>query len=263
MKVMEQGRRFPRGWAATVTGAALVVGLLLNLGVRVVSSRADDGSIKGYGITRTGLKPKYPEGYACSPLTSLYASWKDVDGSGRDEPHSGVDGGRFGDPILAPGPGVVRAVWQANWGWGPEGALLIRHSSKELNLDEGVPDYYSAFYHLNYDELGSLRAGQRIERGQVLAHVWRPGGKPQYLPEVHWEVYELGDDDDLKWHEGDNGFPYWTNNTARLVDPLYMMSREPGTLHGTQVIIEPFRPQKDYGAYRGFTYILPCEGPKP
>jgi murein DD-endopeptidase MepM/ murein hydrolase activator NlpD len=253
-------------WAAA-SKLALVAALLALalIGVRQMPLRADGVAAKGYGAppkgygpTPTGLQPRYPQGYACSRLTSLYASWKDIDGSDRDEPHSGVDGGRFGDPIFAPGPGVVRAVWPADWGWGPEGALLIKHSAEDLNLDEGVPQYYSAFYHLSMDEVKNYEVGQRIERGQLLAHVVRPGGKRFYLPEVHWEVYEVGNDNATRWHENQREYAYWTNRTAKLIDPLYLMTREPGTLDGTGVLIEPLDPERDYVGYRGFTYILPC-----
>jgi murein DD-endopeptidase MepM/ murein hydrolase activator NlpD len=233
-----------------------VLGAALAYGGFGMPARAREVSLKGYGITETGLLPKYPDG--CSPLTSLYASWTDVDGTDRDEAHSGVDGGRLGEPIFAPGPGEVRAVWVADWGWGREGALLVRHSAKELNLDEGVEYYYSAFDHISYDEIKHFQEGQRIERGQIIAHVSRPGGKPFYLPEVHWEVWEVADDEATKWHENSRGRPNWSNRTAKLVDPLYMLSREPGTLEGHAVSIVPFRRGKNYSTYRGFTYILPC-----
>ena len=243
------------------TVAAVLAPMLLVLaayGADHMSAYAEDDALKGYGITDTGLRPRYPVGHTCSPLTSLYASWKDVDGSGRDEPHSGVDGGRLGEPIFAPGPGQVLGVWVADWGWGPEGALLIRHSADDLNLRESVGQYYSAFYHLNYDEVKGYTTGQRIKRGQLLAHVWRPGGKAIYLPEVHWEVYEVRNDDVTKWHENERQHAYWTNRTSRLVDPLYLMAREEGTLRGSDVLIEPFRAGKSYADYSGFTYILPC-----
>lgn len=250
------------GWQHARAPVVLLVFALLVLaaayGADRMPPRTGKNALKGYGIAETGLRPRYPAGHACSPLTSLYASWKDVDGSTRDEVHSGVDGGRLGETILAPGPAVVRAVWIADWGWGPEGALLLRHSADDLGLDEGVEDYYSAFYHLKQEEVGRYKVGQRIERGQPLAHVGRPGGRPIYLPEVHWEVYEVGDDDATKWHENEHGREYWTNRTSKLVDPLYMMSREAGTLDGSDVLIEPFRSGKDYRDYKGFTYILPC-----
>jgi murein DD-endopeptidase MepM/ murein hydrolase activator NlpD len=237
---------------------ALGFAVLAGYGGDDMSPRSAGNGLKGYGITDTGLRPRYPAGYACSPLTSLYASWQDVDGSTRDEVHSGVDGGRLGEPILAPASGTVRAVWLADWGWGPEGALLLRHSAEDLGLDEGVDDYYSAFYHLKQSEVGAFEEGQRIDRGQLLAHVGRPGGKAIYLPEVHWEVYEVGDDDATKWHRNERGKGYWTNRTSHLIDPLYLLSRQPGTLDGKTVMIEPFVQGRDYSGYKGFTYILPC-----
>ena len=117
-----------------------------------MAARQDDAHLKGYDITPTDLKPVYPAGYECSPLTSLYASWIDVDGSRRDEIHSGVDGGRLNDEILAPAPGTVRAVWKADWGWGREGALLIVHKREELGLRDGPAFYYSEFDHLRWDD---------------------------------------------------------------------------------------------------------------
>ena len=239
-----------------VTLPALLV--LAAYGADRMSVGGDNDVLKGYGVSQTGLRPRYPAGHACSPLTSLYASWEDVDGSRREERHSGVDGGRLGDPIFAPGPGVVRAVWAADWGWGPEGALLIRHAAADLNLDDGVEHYYSAFYHLTQEELSGYKVGQRIRRGQILARVGRPGGKAIYLPEVHWEIYEVGDDSATVWHENERGKGYWTNRTSKLIDPLFMMSREPGTLDGSDVLVQPFQPGKNYRRYKGFTYILPC-----
>ena len=213
---------------------------------------------KGYDISATGLLPVYPEDYACSPLTSLYASWIDVDGARRDEIHSGVDGGRLGEPILAPAPGTVRAVWKANWQWGDEGALLMRHGREDLNLDNGPPYYYSAFYHLKYDDVKNFKAGQRIERGQKLAKVFRPGGKSYYLPEVHLEVYEVRDDSALTWNTNKYGAPDWDNDTARLIDPLYMMALHAPPDDDAHVEVKPFDQGFDFGGFPGFSYILPC-----
>lgn len=237
----------------TTAAASLFIAFVLPM-----TSRAQSLRQKGYGITRSGLIPRYPESHACSPLTSLYASWKDVDGSGREERHSGVDGGRLGEEILAPGPGVIKAVWQANWGWGREGALLIRHSREDLNLSDGPPFYYSAFYHLRYEEVRTLKAGQRIKRGQMLARVFRPGGKSSYLPEVHWEVYEVDDDDAIEWGENEHGARYWDSEASRLIDPLYLLSRNRPPVDNHFVTIEPFAAATDYSEFRGFTYILPC-----
>lgn len=213
---------------------------------------------KGYDITPTGLRPTYPQAYACSPLTSLYASWIDVDKTRRDEVHSGIDGGRLGDPVLAPAPGIVKAVWKANWQWGDEGALLIRHSREDLNLDRGAPYYYSAFYHLKYDDVTAFRPGQPIARGQKLANVFYPGGKSRYLPEVHLEVYEVRDDAAIVWRTNRYGRPDWDNKTARLIDPLYLMALHAPPPDGVHVTVKPFDDKADYSEFPGFTYILPC-----
>ena len=217
--------------------------------------------LKGYEVTATGLTPDYPAGYECSPLTSLYASWTDVDGSRRDEPHSGVDGGRLGEPILAPGPGTIRAVWRANWGWGLEGALLISHAREDLNLVGGARHYYSAFYHLRYRDVSKFKPGQRIARGERIGRVHRPGGKRAYLPEVHWEVYEVNDESAIVWDQNTYGAPYWDNQTARLVDPLFMLAQETPPSVDRRVLIPPYVPGVDYRNFRGFTYILPCIRP--
>jgi murein DD-endopeptidase MepM/ murein hydrolase activator NlpD len=223
-----------------------------------VATDQADLPLKGYGITPTRLKPKYPRSYACSPLTSLYASWIDVDGTRRDEIHSGVDGGRLGEPVLAPAPGTVRRAWVADWGQGHEGALLLVHTAADLNMTSGPKFYYSAYYHLRYDDVRGLKEGDRIARGQKLATVFRPGGQTRFLPEVHVEIYEVDDDDEITWGVTKRGTPYFDNPTYRLVDPLYLLSLEVRPNRRREVSIQPFVPGRDYSAFKGFTYFLRC-----
>ena len=213
---------------------------------------------KGLGITETGLVPIYPDDRECSPLTSFYASWIDVDGSRRTERHSGVDGGRLGDKIFAPASGTVKSVWKANWGWGEEGAILIKHTREDLGLQSGPKYYYSEFDHLNYEEIRSLAAGDKVRRGDILAIVSTPGGRPQYLPEVHWEVWEIDNDNATKWSVNRHEGRFWKNSTGRLIDPLYMLSRESTPDKSGRFSIPIFDKRKDYNGFRGFTYILPC-----
>jgi len=224
----------------------------------VMAKSRGDIDWKGYDINPTGLKPQYPTGFTCSPLTSLYASWIDVDGTRRKEPHSGVDGGHLGDSILAPGAGTIRAVWRADWGWGDEGALLIEHVPRQLNLRDHAALYYSEFDHLRYADISDMKEGESISRGEILANVFRPGGNDEYLPEAHWEVWEIGKNDDLSWSTNKYGGKYWINETARLIDPLYMLARNVAPASDGDVAITPFVYNKDYSRFRGFTYILPC-----
>lgn len=209
-------------------------------------------------MKRKGLIPKYPADRSCSPLTSLYMSWIDVDGSKRDEPHSGIDGGRLHDPILAPAAGVVIAVWEADWGWGSEGALMIRHSKADLGLQDGPDYYYSEFDHLQYEEIRSIAEGKQVKRGEQLATVFRPGGKRQYPPEVHWEVWAIDDDSATKWSENEFGGRDWVNRTGHLIDPLSMLSLNAPPRTDGRIDIPAFDRRRDYREFRGFTYILPC-----
>jgi hypothetical protein len=241
------------------SGAILLIALLSAAVVTAVMAKSrGDINLKGYDIKPTGLRPQYPAGFRCSPLTSLYASWIDVDGTRRTEAHSGVDGGRLDDPILAPGPGTIRAVWQADWGWGNEGALLIEHVPRQLNLRDRAALYYSEFDHLKYADISNLKAGESISRGETLANVFRPGGNDEYLPEVHWEIWEISKNDDLSWSTNKYGGKYWINETARLIDPLYMLARNKAPAADGDVAITPFVYNKDYSEFKGFTYILPC-----
>lgn len=221
-------------------------------------TEAEDSQLKGYDIVATGLKPQYPGGYRCSRLTSLYASWIDVDGTRREERHSGVDGGSLGDAVLAPAPATVRRVWVADWGQGHEGALLLAHTREDLGLSSGPLLYYAEIDHLKYEEISGFKQGERLARGERIASVFRPGGKRQYLPEVHLEVFEVGDDGALTWRTGEHGTEYFENPSARLIDPLYLLSLEERPTRHREAPIQPFEAQRDYTGFKGYTYFLPC-----
>ncbi len=222
------------------------------------ASIVDETTLKGIGVKSTGLTPVYPPDYVCSQFTSLYGSWMDVDGSRRSEPHCGVDGGQLGEGIYMPGPGIVQAAWETNFGWGREGSLLILHRREDLNLDTGAPFYYSEFDHLKLEDIKRLAPGQPLARGQVIGRVNRPGGNPRFMPEVHWEVYEVWDPGKIKWVKKRNGMVYFLNKTAELIDPLFMLAKHQGKLQDLHVEIRPFSISESYDDFKGFTYILPC-----
>ncbi len=245
-----------RSLTGVLTAAAFAATCFM--GFQTMKARASDRMLKGAGITKTGLTPLYPDAFDCSPLTSLYASWIDVDGRKRSEKHSGVDGGRLGEPILSPAAGVVVTTWKGDSGWGDEGALLLLHTRADLNLKDGAPFYYSAFDHLRFEEVAQYAPGRKVARGDVLAHVFRPGGKKKYLPEVHWEVWEVHHPTAIVWGTNKRGRPDWVNPTAELIDPLFLLSRETPPDENLQVTVTPFELGGDYRRFRGFTYILPC-----
>ena len=116
--------------------------------------------------------------------------------------------------------------------------------------------YFSEFDHLNLKEPIKFTPGQPIARGQPLATVFRPGGRSEYLPEVHWEVWEGTAGSRMTWKRNKFGGRYSTDATARLVVPLYLLSLDEPPRDDLNVDIHPYDPESDYSRFSGFTYIL-------
>jgi hypothetical protein len=121
-----------------------------------------------------------------------------------------------------------------------------------------VASYYAEFDHLRYEEISRLKEGQRIARGERIVTVFHPGGNRRYLPEVHLEVYEVGDEGALTWRTGEHGTEYFENATSRLIDPHHMPSLEVRPTAQRKVPIQPFETHRDYSTFKGYTYFLPC-----
>jgi hypothetical protein len=70
------------------------------------------------------------------------------------------------------------------------------------------------------------------------------GGKPEYLPEVHWEVYEVIDDSAIEWKVGEYGTQVWTNEKSEIIDPRYLLSANgrPGFRDGVKKITRLMHP---------------------
>jgi len=215
--------------------------------------------LKGYGGEATGLRPVYPVDADCPELTSLYGDWMDLDGSRRDRSHEGVDGGVYGDIVVAPAKGRVLGIWPVTSEIGTDWNLLILHGASELNLTERGVSYYSELDHLAESDITHFRAGQRIKRGDRIGTVRHPGGNTSFRAEVHWEVYELLAEagDQIVW-EGDNGIRQgWWNEEATLVDPLYMMGLNQNDVSEGQVRIIPTT-RNIPSTFRGFSYPFVC-----
>lgn len=218
--------------------------------------------IKGYGAAPTGLFPRYPRDNVCPALTSLYGQMTAVDGSKRDKPHS-VVGGRFGDAVIAPADGEIIAVWETDRGWGTEWSLLISHSSKDVNASDGTLSYLSEFGPLDSSDVRNFSKGARVRRGQKIGRVRHPGGNKKYSAGLHWEVHEVPDAEtnNLSWIKNQHGAEVWMNRSARLIDPLYMLSRNQRKSEPGPVDLTPFTMGNDYSGFEGFTYIFQCMGP--
>lgn len=209
--------------------------------------------IKGYGTGPTGLIPRYPRDSVCPALTSLYGARSNV----------GVVGGRFGDAVIAPADGEIIAVWETDRGWGREWNLLISHTSKDVNSSDKASSYLSEFGPFEPKDVHNFRNGARVSRGQEIGRVRHPGGKEDYPAGVRWAVYEIpvASGQDLSWTKNEHGADIWSSNAARLIDPLYMLSRNQRKSSAGPVDLVPYTPGNDYSGFAGFTYVFECKGP--
>jgi murein DD-endopeptidase MepM/ murein hydrolase activator NlpD len=108
-------------------------------------------------------------------VASGYKSETTVENRKRGAPHSGVDiRGEVGDDILAAAEGYVTFAGNT-----PRGlAIFIAHGQNSDGF------WYSTLYFHNSENL--VRNGDRVERGQVIAHLGDSGSRT--IPHVHFQV---------------------------------------------------------------------------
>lgn len=203
--------------------------------------------------------PVYPPNMRCSRISSLFGSMLDLDGSKRDTAHTGIDLGVFGDVVIAPADGMIGKIWPVNHGWGTDWNLLIFHTSRDLNLPDSQFIYYTEFDHLQRQDMPNIKAGDRVQQGEKIGIVRHPGNRHQFRAEIHMEVYKLPLAQHLQtvWRN-DNGFIYWWNPSANLVDPLEMLSKHIAHFTGKGVDIPLFKPATASRRFKGFVYPLRC-----
>ena len=76
-------------------------------------------------------------------------------------------------------------------------------------------------------------------------------------------MWQVEDDEATRWSLNAFGARHWTNKTAHLVDPLYMLSLHAPENEDRSVDIPVFSNDVSYGAFRGFSYIFPCREKHP
>lgn len=208
------------------------------------------------GIPAGGLHAAFPSNYHCPPITSYFGSMLDVDGSEREEVHTGVDLGNWGDAIIAPADGHVVSVRQTDEGNGPEWTVLFIHTAAEMGLS-GSFVIYSEFYHLD-DAVSHLQRGQAVRRGDKVAIVRVPGGNQNYLPETHWDTYRVPESRvaDTYWYDVGGGVLSWSNDAEVLVNPLALMPTIKAPDKRSEIV--PFDASHNYDGFAGFTYPLVC-----
>jgi murein DD-endopeptidase MepM/ murein hydrolase activator NlpD len=124
-------------------------------------------------------------------------------GRGGGRQHNGHDIGTFSDypPVVAVTAATVERVWydDAGGGW-----TIV------FNGDDRIAYGY---LHLKEGTI-TVKAGDRVAAGQVVAHAGRSGGN--YDPHLHFEMRPIP----------------WNDNRANAIDPLPLLSKLPNQCSG-------------------------------
>ena len=125
------------------------------------------------GLFATGLKPVFPDGFDCPPISSPYGSMTRYDGSRRNNAHHGYHDGMditldIGTPLLSVADGEVIHTGSAgrlvgNYVW-------LRYAPEVTGLSVHV---FARYQHL--DEPSPLDVGDRVRAGQSVGPAGRTG----------------------------------------------------------------------------------------
>lgn len=151
--------------------ALLILGLAsLPAAAQMRGKRLGGGMVEARAafIEATGLKPAFPEGLVCEPISSPYGSATRFDGSARrTDRYGGLHGGmdlslNEGTPLLAVAAAEVIAKGEGGL---LEGIFLWLRIAPE---DSGLPFWtFVKYQHLS--EMPTLETGARVMPGQVVA----------------------------------------------------------------------------------------------
>lgn len=231
----------------------LIAGVSLWICLQYAAAQTRSESDNGFGLTF------YSRDMNCGQITSGFGSVIDLDGTRRDQPHTGIDFGNLGDRVIAPADGTVRAIWRVTHDWGTDWNLLLTHTTSQLNFPARQVVYYTEFDHLQIADLSHLKVGNRVTRGSRIGTVRHPGNNPRFRAETHMEVYKipLGKQNATHWRTN-NGRKYWFNPYAILLDPEYMLTRHEHAHPPGKTKIVLFDKRAEMDKFAGFTYPIQC-----
>lgn len=154
------------------------------------------------GMFPTGLRTRFPAGFDCRGIDEGWAvdySYKRP----RENYHGGIDmPAPFGTPMRAAADGTVVGVFRGETSYrGIE--INIRHSPQDTGLPVWV---FTQYAHLN--EMPTLKAGDRVTRGQVLGPTGNSGVAPgrdgrggNRRPAIHFAAWYAETGDFAVWRE--------------------------------------------------------------
>ncbi len=106
--------------------------------------------------------------------------------------HLGIDiWGKVGTPVFAPLGGTIHS-FAFNDNYGDYGATII------LQHQVDTVSFHTLYGHLSQKDIGGLRVGQYISRGEEFAHFGPPKENGHWPPHLHFQVVE-----DMHEHKGD------------------------------------------------------------
>lgn len=136
---------------------------------------------RDHKISASGLSVAFPNGYACEPISSPFASPTRYDGSSRrSDRNAGLHGGmdlslQPGTPLLAIADGEVLALGA---GGALEGIYIwLRHTPGETGLPYFV---FTKYQHLAV--LPPLKVGERVKAGAVIGLSGATGTEGKHYP---------------------------------------------------------------------------------
>lgn len=106
--------------------------------------------------------------------------------------HLGIDiWGKASTPVFAPMGGTVHS-FNFNDNYGDYGAtIILQHQLESIS-------FYTLYGHLSLRDIGGLREGVFISRGEQFAHFGPPKENGQWPPHLHFQVIH-----DMHEHKGD------------------------------------------------------------
>lgn len=129
------------------------------------------------GFLETGLEPVYPDGFACPPVTSPFATRYRTDGSKRSPKffrghHGGMDIAQpEGTPLIAMADGEVIIKHEGEEGGIGGLGLWLRHAPDDTGTGKYVFIEYKHIVKLPDD----LAVGDRVKKGQKIAETGNTG----------------------------------------------------------------------------------------
>jgi len=112
----------------------------------------------------------------------VYPKGGDLEGASSRTLHLGIDiWGDAGTPVSAPLGGITHSFAFNNTPGDYGATIILQHQLGTLN-------FYTLYGHLSLEDIGELRVGQFITRGQVFGHFGEPNENGNWPSHLHFQL---------------------------------------------------------------------------